>query len=62
MDQEKLKMLALSMEITMSKDRHKELSYIEFLKKHNLPNSGPTPKLLSSLNKSQKIELTKIFS
>lgn len=62
MNQEDLRKLAFSIEFAMSKDKNKELSYITFLKKNNLPNSGPTPELLSSLNKKQREELVKIFN
>ena len=43
-------------------DPIKEKLYIEFLNKHSLPNSGPTPQLMESLNKSQREEIAKIIT
>lgn len=47
---------------TICIDPLKEKLYIEFLEKHNLPNSGPTPELMESLNKPQREELAKIIT
>ena len=60
-NQANLKRLALSLSEILAKDSEKNQKYIEFLQKHKLPNSGPTPKLLDSLNLNQRLELVEII-
>jgi hypothetical protein len=60
---EKFELDKLSLQINrvLAFSPEKDKRYIEFLEKHQLPNSGPTPELLSSLNKEQRVELMKII-
>jgi hypothetical protein len=60
-NREKLLELSLKIAKTLIINPEKDKRYIEFLEKHKLPNSGPTPELLDSLNKEQREELFKII-
>lgn len=60
MDAERLKQLCIEINYALSVNPEKDKRYIAFLVKHKLPNSGPTPELLSKLNKEQKEELLSI--
>ena len=56
-NKDKLNALALAISKIVSQDQLKNDKYIAFLKKHGLPNSGPTVELLNSLTKDQRTEL-----
>jgi hypothetical protein len=46
----------------LSSDKEANEKYIAFLKLHNLPNSGPTAKLLDSIPLDLRFEFCKIFA
>lgn len=59
---ERLIELSLKIAKVLIINPEKDKRYVEFLVKYKLPNSGPTPELLDSLNKEQREELFKIVT